>query len=80
MTEDNIVIEESSLPEIVGYVVDCHTGSSAPVYDSEEYQTSLLALQVERDSIRQAEQDRESAKAALVAATGLTEEQINLLF
>lgn len=80
MTEENIIIEESSLPQIVGHVVDCNTGICTPIYDSEEYQASLAALQAEVDSMRQKEQEKEAAKAALVAATGLTEEQINLLF
>jgi hypothetical protein len=80
MTEDNIVTEESTLPEIVGYTVDCSTGMSTPVYDSEEYQANLLLLQEEANLMRQSEQNREDAKAALAAASGLTQEQINLLF
>lgn len=80
MTEENIEIIGEVSPNTVGYVINCETGYATPIYDSEEYQASLLALQAERDAIRQKEQEKESAKAALVAATGLTEEQINLLF
>lgn len=80
MTEENIEILGEMGKEPVGYSIDCITGISTPIYDSEEYQTNLLALQAERDAMRQAEQDREDAKAALAAASGLTQEQINLLF
>jgi len=80
MTEENIEIIGEISPTTVGYIVDCTNGYVLQIYDSEEYQTSLLALQAERDAMRQKEQEKEAAKAALVAATGLTEEQINSLF
>lgn len=80
MTEENIELEQVEGPTIIGYSMDCNTGVSTPIYDSPEYQANLLELQQQRDLMRQQEQDRSDAKAALAAASGLTQEQIDLLF
>ncbi len=80
MTEENIEINIEPSPNVVGYSINCETGISTPILDSEEYQTNLLALQTEAEAMRAQEQQKEDAKLALAQASGLSIEQINLLF
>jgi hypothetical protein len=65
--------------EIVGQSINCETGEVILVYRTAEYDAMQAAIAAE-DATRAAEAEtKATAKAALLAQLGITEEQARLL-